>query len=79
MTATYQLTLDELEPSFVEQLKQMHHKGRVKVTVEVEEEHDETAFLLRNPKNREILLKSIEQAERGNVIEVDVDELLKKL
>lgn len=73
MTATYQLTLDELRPDFVEQLKQMHRSGRVRLTVEVDEEQDETEFLLGNPVNREMLLRSKEQAEQGNLIKVELD------
>jgi len=79
MTATYQLSLDELQPGFVDQLKQMHREGQVRVTVEVLEEHDETEFLLRNPKNREVLFRSKAQAEAGNLIDVDLEEFLEKV
>ena len=82
MTATYQLSLDELQPSFVDQLKQMHQNGQVKVTVEVLEEHDETEFLLRNPKNRERLMEAIKNVEAGKVVEVDeqyLDDALARL
>lgn len=37
----------------------------------VNEEHDETEFLLRNPRNRERLMESIKNVEEGKLIEVD--------
>jgi len=46
-------------------------KGRL-VVVTVEEETDETAFLSSNPRNKEMLLKSIEQDKNGESITVQV-------
>ena len=40
------------------------------VTITVEEDHDETAFLLSNPKNREKLLKSIAQHKAGELVDI---------
>jgi PHD/YefM family antitoxin component YafN of YafNO toxin-antitoxin module len=40
------------------------------VTITVEEDHDETALILSNPKNREILLKSIAQHKAGELVDV---------
>jgi hypothetical protein len=40
------------------------------VTITVEEDHDETAFLLSNPKNREKLLKSIAQHKTGELVDI---------
>lgn len=34
----------------------------------------ETEYLLASEKNRERLLKSIEEAERGDVVELDFDD-----
>ncbi len=43
------------------------------ITITVEEDTDETAFLLSNPKNREMLLKSIEQDRKGEFVSVQMD------
>lgn len=40
------------------------------VTITVEEDHDETAFLLSNSKNREILLQSIAQHKAGELVDI---------
>ncbi len=40
------------------------------VTITVEEDQDETAFLLSNPKSREKLLHSIEQHKAGELVDI---------
>ncbi|MCU0376610.1 MAG: hypothetical protein MUF24_14995 [Chitinophagaceae bacterium] len=40
------------------------------VTITVEEDHDETAFLLSNYKNREKLLNSIAQHKAGELVDI---------
>jgi hypothetical protein len=40
------------------------------VTITVEEDHDETAFLLSNPQNREKLLHSIAQHKAGELVDI---------
>ena len=78
MKATYQLSLDDLKPGFLRQLKQRHHAGQVTLTV-TEEDPDETEFLLSNPKNKERLLEAIKNVEQGKVVEVDIDVYMSKL
>ena len=46
-------------------------KGKA-VVITVEEEQDETAFISRNPANREILNKSIEQDRNGESVTVNI-------
>jgi hypothetical protein len=77
MTATYQLALHEFKPEFVDWIKQKFQAG--KVTVTIEEEEDETTFLLKNPRNRQRLLKSIENVEAGRLVDVNIDEYLVRL
>lgn len=43
------------------------------ITITVEEDMDETAFLMSNPKNKEMLLKSIEQDRNGEFISLQLD------
>ena len=78
MKATYQLSLEDLKPGFLRQLKRKHQSGQVTLTV-LEEEQDETEFLLRNPKNKERLMEAINNVEQGKVVEVDIDAYLSKL
>ena len=42
-------------------------KGKA-VVITVEEEQDETAFLMNNPINKAMLLKSVEQDKNGEFI-----------
>lgn len=76
MKATYQLSLEDLKPGFLRQLKRKHQTGQVTLTVE---EQDETEFLLRSPKNEERLMTAIKNVEQGKVVEVDIDAYMSKL
>ena len=76
MTTTYQFSIDELSADLFRKLKKFHQKGTITLLVDT---MDETDFLLQNPKNREILLKSKEQAESGNLIAVDIENMLQKI
>jgi hypothetical protein len=42
------------------------------ITLTVEEETDETAYLLSNPHNKTMLLESIAQDKRGEYISVNI-------
>jgi PHD/YefM family antitoxin component YafN of YafNO toxin-antitoxin module len=42
-------------------------KGK-SIVVTIEEDKDETTYLLSNPNNKEMLLKSIQQANNGEFI-----------
>lgn len=76
MTTTYQFSIEELSVDFVRKLKKFHQNGTVTLLVDTV---DETEFLLQNPKNREVLLKSIAQAERGNLVTVNFENPAQKL
>ncbi len=76
MTATYHLTVDELRPEFIDQLKQMFSVGQVTITVDTE---DETDYLLRDPANKDRLIKAIKNVEEGKVVEVDFDSIVRQL
>lgn len=77
MKATYQLSLEDLKPGFLRQLKRKHPTGYVTLTV-TEEEQNETEFLLRNSKNKERLMEAIKNVAEGKVVEVDIDAYMSK-
>ncbi|HET6402464.1 MAG TPA: hypothetical protein VFH95_13860 [Candidatus Kapabacteria bacterium] len=70
-TATFRLSSDELDPSFVEKIKSLFAHREVEIIVR-EPETDETEYLLGNPKTRERLLESTANIREGkNLVEVD--------
>lgn len=77
MTATFELSVDEWNEEFFLQVKTLFKSGKIRGSVEPEE-MDTTEYLLSNPANREHLMRAIENVRRGNVVEVDVDELVQQ-
>lgn len=57
MTTIYHLTADEITPDFLKSLKTLY-KG-LSISITVEENIDETEYLLSSPANRKMLEKSI--------------------
>ncbi len=73
MRHTIQLSLDELNSGLIEQLKTLFRENRQqRITIVVDDEMDETDYLLQSPANRERLLQSLENARRGNFITPDL-------
>ena len=67
------MSLDELNNGLIEQLKELFKNSRQKrVTIIVDDEMDETDYLFQSAANRERLLKSLENAKKGNVISPDL-------
>jgi hypothetical protein len=67
MYTTYHLKSPaEINADVIEAIKTAFKGKRIVITVE--EEQDETAYLLNSPQNKEMLLKSIEQANNGELI-----------
>ncbi len=80
MLATYQLSIDELDDSFVKSLKALHKNREVTIIIrDNERDHgyaDETEYLLSSEANREFLLEAIERIKNGGeLISVDMDTL----
>jgi len=74
MKHTISLELEELNGTFIRQLKAFFSKRKHgKVTIIVEEEMDETEYLLQSPTDRERLLQSLENANKGNLISPDLE------
>lgn len=78
MYTIYQLNTDELSIEFLESVKALFPHKTIEIAVaEVESvEHDETAYLLRDPANRARLSEAIENvAQRRNLVTVDLTDL----
>ncbi len=43
------------------------------ITLTIEEDCDETAFLLSNPSNKSVLLQSIEQDRKDQFVQLELD------
>lgn len=67
---------DELDESFLKSIRSMFKKK--KISIIVEEEMDETEYLLRSDANRKMLMQSIRQAEKGEVVSVNIGKGKKK-
>jgi len=73
MYTTFHINTVELDESFLKKLKKMF--GKKNLSIIVEEEQDETEYLLSSPANRKMLDKSIKEAKAGKLIKVDVNKL----
>ncbi len=72
MYTTYHLTsAQEITSDILESIKATFKTNPIKLTVEIEE--DETAFLMSNPANKAMLLKSIEQDKKGESVTVKIE------
>ena len=74
MTTTFHLNETEIDGKFLEALKILFKNRNLTLTVEVED--DETAYLLSSPANRERLLNSVTNInENKNLTEINVASL----
>ena len=70
MQTTYQLNTEELDDRFLSSLKAAF--PRRKVTIAVNDETDETEYLLSDPARKERLLRAIDDINQGrNLITPD--------
>ena len=77
MHATYQINADELNFDFFQSVKDTFKGKEIEISIM---DFDETEYLLRSPKNKEILLQRIKDVEEGkNLIEVPIEEIEKVL
>ena len=61
---------DELDESFLKSIRSLFKKKNISIIVE--EEQDETEYLLQSEANRKILMQSIRQAEKGELVSVNL-------
>jgi hypothetical protein len=67
MTAAFQINTDELDASFVEQVKAAFPHKLIEIVVS---EADETSSLLNDPARRERLLRAVADVEAGHNVVV---------
>lgn len=77
MQSTFTLRKDELNMDFLNGLKKMFSGKTLNITVSDNktDEQDETAYLLSNPVNKQMLLDGIAAIEKGNVTKVKLEAL----
>lgn len=74
MYATYHLSsAEEVTTDIVDAIKATFRNKPITITVE--EELDATAYLMSSAANKAMLDKSLEQAKRGEFIEVKAEDL----
>lgn len=76
MTTTFHIKESEIDSKFIKALKTMFKNRTLTMTVEANE-MDETEYLLSTEANKKALFESIEQAQKGELISVSFDELIK--
>jgi hypothetical protein len=69
MYTEFHLKPSEIDENFIKKVKAIFKKSK-KVSIVVEDEPDETAYLLRSEANRKMLEKSIKEADTGKLIKV---------
>ena len=75
MTTTYHISTDELNEEFLQNLKQSFGKKQLLITVE--EDTDDTFFLLSTDDNRNKFKRSLKELNAGEVVSVSFDDLRK--
>lgn len=76
MYTTFHINVNELDTNFLKGLKSLFRNKNVSIIVE--EEQDETEYLLASEANRKMLEQSLKNVEEGKLIEVDIEKILKK-
>jgi antitoxin YefM len=75
MYSTYRLKASELDKDFIESLKGIFHDKEIEIIVQ-EVHEDETDYLLKNPANRDSLLKAVKNANDNlNLVHLPLDNL----
>jgi hypothetical protein len=76
MHTTFHINANELNSKFLNALKMIFKSKRIAITIE--EEQDETEYLLSSLANRKLLEKSLKNADAGKLVEVNIDKYLRK-
>ena len=75
MYSTYRLKASELDKDFIKSLQDIFHDKEIEIIVQ-EVDEDETDYLLKNPANRDRLLKAVKNAEdNSNLVDFSLENL----
>ena len=77
MQTLYKLNSDELNENFINAIKAQfpHQLIEIAIAQLPQVEHDETAYLLANPVNKQHLLDAMAQVNNQQLIDVDIASL----
>ncbi|PIX34677.1 MAG: hypothetical protein COZ21_15605 [Bacteroidetes bacterium CG_4_10_14_3_um_filter_31_20] len=70
MYTEFHINANALDISFIKSVKAMFKSKPISIIVE--EEQDETEYLMRSEANRKMLEQSIKEVESGNLIKVNI-------
>ena len=65
MQTIYQINADELDQNLIDSIKALFKNKEIEIVIS---ERDETAYLLRSPANREMLLRAVKDVENNQNI-----------
>jgi hypothetical protein len=75
MTTTFHIEPAELNEDFLQKIKSLF--GEKKLLISVEEDEDETAYLLSTISNRRKFAKSLSELEKGELVTQTLEQLRK--
>ena len=70
MYTEFHIKPSEIDEKFLKQLQAIFKKSK-KISITVEDEPDETTYLLRSDANRKSLEQSIKEAEKGKLVKMN--------
>lgn len=76
MYTEFHTKASDLDLSFLKGIKQIFKNKPVSIIIE--EDMDDTEYLLAGEANRKMLERSLRSAEKGNLTEVNIDKYLRK-
>ena len=76
MYTEFHINASELDGSFLKNIRSIFKKR--KISIVVQDEMDETEYLLSSPANKKALEKAIKNVESGKLIEVDIAKYRRK-
>jgi hypothetical protein len=70
MYTEFHIKPSEIDEKFLKRIQTLFKKSK-KISITVEDEPDETAYLLRSENNRKMLEQSIKEVEKGKLVKVN--------
>ncbi len=75
MTTTFHISANELNDEFLQKLKKTF--GNKQILITVEEDEDDTFYLLSTKENRDKFKQSLKELNDGEVVVVSLEDLRK--